>query len=242
MPGLGRLRSIDPQNLQYHMHRSLTPAEVTTALTNKTWGFSGSPLDQGNSGTCTGHMAAHFIHCSPIPHKGFIDPFKTYRLAVTLDEYPDNDADATAPNNEDLQAGSSGTGVMKALTQMGLLQGFLWAQRFEDGVTWCLTRGPIGMGTNWYSSMFDATREGFVKIASNASIAGGHEWLIRGVDKKLGLALAVNSWGPKWNATATGKWASKKLPAGHFLIDFETLARLFREDGDVVSGVEKKAA
>jgi hypothetical protein len=239
MPGLGRLRSLDPRNEQYHMHRALDPLAPLQVPDHKTWAFSGHPLDQGDTGTCTGHAAAHFIHAAPIGHKTFLDPFQIYREAVLLDEYPDNDADAKAPNNDGLQAGSSGTGVMKALTQRGVLANFLWAQRLEDALTWCLTRGPVCVGTNWYSSMFNPTKQGFVKIDAAATIAGGHEWLIRGVDKKTATALAVNSWGAKWNDKATGKWGTGKVPAGHFLIDFETLSRLFHEDGDVVSGVEK---
>jgi hypothetical protein len=223
------------------MHRTLGPVAPLQVPDDKTWSFSGSPLDQGDTGTCTGHAAVHFIHAAPISHKTFLNPFDVYRLGVTLDEYDDNDGDANLPDAE-CQAGGSGTGVMKALKQLGHLEGFLWAQRFEDGITWCLTRGPVCVGTNWYGSMFDPTPEGFVKITAGAGIAGGHEWLIRGADKKRAVALAVNSWGPKWNAKATGRWGKTKLPAGHFLIDFETLSRLFHEDGDVVSGIEKRAA
>lgn len=237
-PGLGRKPATDPRNDAHPMHKALSFAERTSPVTVKTWGFSGTPLDQGQSGTCTAHAAAHFIHAQPIAHRGFLDPFSLYREAVLLDEYPDNDGDATILDPNKLQAGSSGTGVAKALDKRGLLVEYLWAQRFEDAITWVLTRGPVMVGTNWYGSMFDPDRNGHLVIAKNAAVDGGHEWLIRGVDKKRGIALMVNSWGGKWGGV--GRWEGSGVRSGHALIDFETLARLFHEDGDAVSAVEKK--
>lgn len=239
MPAFGRLKSIDPRNGNFLMHRNLSPGEALKVPNVHSWGFTGSVLDQGNTGTCTAHAAAHFLHASPIAHKGFIDPFALYREAVLLDEYSDNDGDATARSNSDLQAGSSGTGVAKAMDKRGLLSEYLWAQRMEDAIVWVLSRGPVMVGSNWYTSMEDTTSEGYVKITPGAGVAGGHEWLIRGADKKRGIVLCVNSWGNAWGG-GTARWAGNDLKGGHFLLDFDTLARLFHEDGDAVSAIEKK--
>lgn len=236
MPGFGRRPSTDLRNAAHPMHRALAPTEAANPIVQKTWGFRGVPLDQGDTGTCTGHAGAHFIHCSPIAHRRFIDPFLLYREAVLQDEYTDNDLDATLPNDQ-LQAGSSGTGVAKALNKRGLLKEYLWAQRFEDAITWVLTRGPVMVGSNWYSSMMTPNASGRLVITPGASIVGGHEWLIRGADKKRGLALMVNSWGPSWGGV--GRWVGSKVRGGHALIDFDTLARLFHEEGDAVSAIEK---
>lgn len=239
MPGLGRLRAIDKRNEQHLMHRRLGPVAALKVPEQKTWGFRGAPLDQGNTGTCVAHAAAHFIHASPFSHRKFIDPFKLYRELVLLDEYPENDHEAEEQSVSGLQMGSSGTGGAKALHKRGLISEYLWAQRMEDAITWVLTRGPVMLGTNWYNSMFQATPDGMLKIAAGSGIAGGHEWLIRGADKKKGRALMVNSWGPGWGG-GTGKWtAGAKIPGGHAVVDFETLARLFHEDGDAVSCLEK---
>lgn len=90
-------------------------------------------------------------------------------------------------------------------------------------------------GGDWYSSMFNPTSEGFVKITPGSYVAGGHEWLLRGVSTRRGVAWGTNSWGPSWNP-----WnPSRKLRSGHFLIDFETLDKLFKDGGDVVSPIER---
>lgn len=239
--GLGRLPATDPRNERHRMRRLLAaPPPALPVPDLRTWPFSGIPLDQGETGTCTTHAAAHFLHCGPLPHRGFLNPFDLYRETVLLDEYTDNDAEATGPI-EKMQGGSSGTGAAKALEKRGLISEYLWADTLADLTLWVLTRGPVMVGTNWYRGMFEPTPEGFVKIPQRDRIAGGHEWLIRAVDVRRGVAEAVNSWGIlRFNAAPTGKWGGSKLRPGHFLIDMNTLERLFHEDGDVVSCIEKK--
>jgi hypothetical protein len=236
MPGLGRRPSIDPRNERYPMRRML--AEVPPVLPVpdlKLWRFDGEPLDQGNTGTCTAHAAAHFIHAEPFRHRGYLDPFDLYRDVVRSDEYHDNDHEADGPI-EGMQGGSSGTGAAKALAKRGHISEFLWAGRIQDVNLWALTRGPVMIGSNWYPSMNQPTAEGFIKIMGSNPGPLGHEWLLRGVNMRRGIGHGVNSWGPKWNAGIKG------VRPGHFLIDLDTLDRLFREDGDGVSAIEKRAA
>ena len=229
--GLGRRFAPDARD---HPMRAMLPRALAPLPTHKTWHFRGAVLDQGATGTCTAHAAAHFYRAEPIQHRHDLDPFQLYREAVLLDEWTDNDAEAQITDNTQLQWGSSGRGVVKALEARGLVKEYVWAQTLREAVEWVLTRGPVLIGTNWYDGMFNPTREGFVKIAPNDTIAGGHETLIRGVNTTKGFALVVNSWGPRWNKAAT------ECPDGHFLIAFEDLERLFHEDGDAVSPIETK--
>jgi len=224
--GLGRLPAKDPRNSAFALPRLAPQAG------RKVWGFPGTVLNQGATGTCVAHAAAHFIHCSPRPHRAFLDAFQLYRETVLLDEYPGNDSEAYDPNNSHLQYGSSGTGGAKALHKRGLISGYLWADTLENAIQWILQRGPVMVGSNWYDGMFSPSPEGYVKISG--SVAGGHEYLVRGVSTKRGVAWAVNSWGPTWSPRISGR----SLPSGHFLIPFEVLERLFREGGDIVSPLE----
>jgi hypothetical protein len=232
--GLGRKPATDIRNLQHPMRR-LLPAATTTLPERKTWSFRGAPLDQGATGTCVAHAAAHFIRSAPMRHTRDIDPFQLYREAILLDEYPANDHEATSPpDNKGLQYGSSGTGGAKALDRRGILKEYLWAQTMREAIEWVLTRGPVMIGTNWYDSMFNPSAQGFAKITPATTVAGGHEYLLLGANQRKGIATFVNSWGPRWNHAAT------LCRPGFFLMDYETLERLFHEDGDAVSAIEQK--
>lgn len=212
------------------MRRALAAPVSADTPTIKTWQFMGDVLDQGNTGTCTAHAAAHFIHSSPFGHRGYLDPFDLYREIVRVDEYPDNDHEADGDVSK-MQTGSSGTGAAKALHKRGLISEYLWAKGLDEIVAWVLLRGPVMIGTNWYAGLGSPTPEGFANISG--ALRGGHEWLIRGVNLRRGFALAVNSWGPQFNRNATG------CRPGHFLLDIDTtLRRLIAEDGDGVSALE----
>jgi hypothetical protein len=83
------------------------------------------------------------------------------------------------------------------------------------------------VGTNWYESMFYPAADGQVSITSRSSIAGGHEYLIYGVEKNgAGYRfLAQNSWGTVWGNS------------GRFWLSDATLSRLLSEQGDVTQFV-----
>lgn len=228
MPGFGRIQSTDSHSQPRMMSLLVEPPPSLPVPDRMHWSFRGKPLDQGNTGTCTAHAAAHFIHAAPFTHKAFLDPFALYREIVLLDTFKANDHEATEPDNSKLQGGSTGTAAAKALAARGLISGFLFADTLSDATLWLLTRGPVMFGTDWYDSMVDVTPEGFVKIAKGARVVGGHEYCCLGVDTKRGVFFFVNSWGPAWGKN------------GRFLMDIGTLTQLFKAGGDAVSPLEIK--
>jgi hypothetical protein len=233
--GLGRLQAVDTRNALHPMMRMLPEIAPPNLPVSKAWPFDQPSLNQGDTGTCTAHAAVHFMMCGPWKHKAsvLVNPYTLYREIVLLDEYPQNDHEALVVENFNLRMGSSGTGAAKALHRRNLITEYLWAGRFEDAINWILLRGPLMIGTNWYSSMYDGTPEGFLQIKSGARLDGGHEWVLRSWNRKKAYGEAINSWGPSWNA------GRSKVKGGRFLIDEETLRRLFHEDGDAVSAIEK---
>lgn len=235
--GLGRRFAPDHRDENYPM-RALLPKTVDALPLSKTWDFRGAILDQGATGACTAFAAAHFIRSAPMRHKTDIRPFDLYREGVLLDEFPDNDVEATRPD-EQMQFGSSGRAMVKALEARGLIKEYRWGWSVDEISAWILTRGPVLVGTNWYEGMFNPTSEGFVKIAANDTVAGGHEYLVRAANRSKAIALVVNSWSARWNSNANPP-PGLRCPPGHFLIDFETLHRLIREGGDGVSPIEQK--
>jgi hypothetical protein len=239
--GLGRKFAPDARDENYPM-RTLLPKAIETLPTSKTWDFRGAVLDQGGTGTCTAHAAAHFVRSAPMRHKHDLNAFDIYREGVLLDEWGDNDVEATRTDDQ-LQFGSSGRGMVKALEARGIIKEYRWGWSVDEISAWVLTRGPVLIGTNWYEDFFNPTTEGFVKFKTpdGGGIAGGHETVVRAANRTKAIALVVNSWSARWNANANPP-PGLRCPPGHFLIDFETLHRLIREGGDGVSPIEQKKA
>lgn len=232
--GLGRLFTPDTRDTGYLMRRLLAPPS-TPIPTRKTWPFRIVPYDQGSTGTCVGHAWTHFLACAPMQTvKGVATPYELYREIVKIDEWAENDAEATGPDSG-LQFGTSVRAGAEALKTRGHLGSYLWAFNLREAVEWVLTRGPVVMGTNWYDSMMNVNAEGYVKISG--SVSGGHAWLLRGVNNKQGIAECVNSWGDRWGVNQKGKI---ERPRGHFLITLEDLERLIHENGEACSTVETK--
>lgn len=237
--GLGRIASVDFRDERYPM-RALLPRAASTRSA-RTWDLPYDALDQGGTGTCTAHAATHALMCAPYRHKasrlGFT-PMQLYREGVLHDGWPQNDAEATASSDDQLQFGSDGRAMAKALEARGWLKEYRWGWTVEDVTEWLLERGPVMIGTNWYDSMFNVDHEGRIKIGATSPIAGGHETVLRRYEKRRGLYLLRNSWGRKFNGTGLGL-PGFKCRIGEGILDGETLHRLLRENGDALSFIEK---
>jgi hypothetical protein len=227
--GLGRVYKPDPRDKMFLMARKLAPAHKVAVPTSKLWAIGSVHLDQGDTGTCVGHGWKNFSRCAPlqVTAKNAPGPFDIYRKAVLLDEWPENDGEATAPES-DLQGGTSVRAGAKAMTQFGRLKSYLWAFDLQTMLQFLLTRGPVVLGTNWYDSMFDTDKNGIVKITPQAQIAGGHCYLARGADTKRMLIRFCNSWSNGW-----GK-------GGDAYMSFADAERLIHEEGEACTAVEQK--
>lgn len=228
--GFGRCTPPDrDQDEKYLMRRALGAAGAGLP-TRKTWRINGKSLDQGRTQTCVGHAWLNFLRCEPMrtEHPG-INAFDIYRSAVTMDEWRSNDGEARLPDNDvRLKFGTSVRAGAKAMMTQGRLQSYLWAFALQPAVEWVLTKGPVVLGTDWWSSFEKPDAEGIVQITANARIVGGHAFLWRGVDTKRALARCTNSWGDDW-----GK-------SGEFFIPFRDLERLIADAGEVCTAYEKR--
>ena len=212
----------------YLMRRAL--AAAGTALpTRRTWPINRLSLDQGQTGTCVGHAWRNFLRCAPLrTEKSGPSPFDIYRSAVTLDEWSRNDDEAILPDGDsDLDDGTSVRAGAKAVTELGRLKSYLWAFALQPAVEWVLTKGPVVLGTDWWSSFQSPGAAGILQITPGAHVVGGHAYLWRGVDTRRGLALCTNSWGDEW-----GK-------SGEFYLPFRDLERLIADNGEACTAVEK---
>lgn len=220
--GLGRRYAPDVRDRGYLL---AAPPPTQKIPAYRMW-QTGVRLDQGQTPQCVGYSCALLVRAGPIVNP-LPDPSKIYALAQTLDEFPD-----TPPAD-----GTSVRAGFKALQKMGILSAYHWAPNISTAMNFVLSTGPMVFGTNWYDSMFDPDKHGYLNIDPKAQVAGGHAWLVCGAengrtnpDGSKGAARMQNSWGRSWGDN------------GRAWISYDTLSRLIKEDGEAGMGIEIKEA
>ena len=214
--GLGRLYTPDPNDDKYQIRALLSAVEPIQMPKYKYW-YGTMFLDQGSTSQCVEYSWHHWVQLGPVrpgvrfPYWEFGAP---YREMQRVDEWPGENYDGTS-----VRAGA------KVMQQMGYVDTYLWGWDLKTVVEAVATVGPVVMGTNWYSGMFTPESvTGYVR--PTGGLAGGHAWVIDGINITKGFARCKNSWGTGW-----GK-------RGRFRLAFEDLERLINEDGEACLAVE----
>ena len=186
----------------------------TTPVASVLWPRYAPILDQGRIGSCTGNAMTGWLACAPhcattAAAARYTEEYAValYSRATRLDNVP-----GSYPPSD---TGSTGLAVAKAARQLGEIRSY--GHVFTtSALLSALQHSPVIIGSVWTDGMFSPDAQGFVH--PNGSIAGGHEWLVRGLhygvtadDQYL---IADNSWGSSFGM------------AGSFrvrLADWETL-------------------
>ena len=212
--GLGRLHSPDARDHKYLLRTLTAPTRPLRTIHHPM--FS-KWLDQGATGTCVGHGFRHLLtgYPQPMAHPA-PSAFAIYDRAIQLDEWADNDRDTARQFGTSVRAGA------KVLQELGLISAYGWAFDLDTALAWLSWHGPLVIGTNWYDSMFERGRDGYLRIPPGARVAGGHCTLVVGIDVKRGAVRGLTSW---------RDW-------GYWWLSFEDFARLIREDGECCSPTE----
>jgi len=213
---LGRNVVIDNRDNNYLISQ-LLPQKVTS-ITSKYWQDDIWSGDQGKTPMCVGYAWAHFIEDGPITHSGvhpLVSPVTIYKEAQKVDEWPGENYNGTS-----VRAGA------KYLLSSNKISSYLWAFEINTLINTVLNVGPVVVGSNWYNGMFNPDRNGLIKISG--SIAGGHAYVINGIDTNSKLFRIKNSWGKSWGQ------------GGHAYISFADMTRLIKENGEVCLAVENK--
>lgn len=206
---LGRHIEHDPRSRNYAF--ALTGHPLTKVL----WPRAGSPLNQGNLGSCTGNAITGVLNTAPFRKNGAKlytekEAVRIYELATTLDKisgsYPPDDT------------GSSGLAVCKAAKQLGLISGYKHAFSLQAALE-ALMSGPVITGVAWYEGFDTPDPNGLVQISGQ--VRGGHEFEILGYDPATDLVEAENSWGASWGVK------------GRFFFTSATWGKLLAQQGDV---------
>jgi hypothetical protein len=212
--GLGRRRVYDSRDEQ-HLIRSILP-EKLPEITSKYWSDRGYWGDQGNTSMCTGYAMAHWLENSPITHKSpppVLKPDYIYHEAQKIDEWPGEDYE-----------GTSVRACAKVLQREGYISSYKWAFDLQTTIDAVLMKGPVVIGSTWYENMFSPDASGVIHVGG--SVAGGHAYLINGVNTKTKYFRIKQSWGRSWGNK------------GHAYISFYDLETLILDAGEVMLGVE----
>lgn len=214
--GQGRLFAADFRDLNYPMALS-SPLEPT--VTSRHWKI-GPILNQGLTQHCVAYSGEQFLTTYPVSNKPYTDPVELYKLCQLNDEWRD------VPHE-----GTSVRALFKILKAAGYIDNYSWA--FDAGTVrrFVLMNGPVVLGTNWYSGMYDIDRRGFIRPVGAPS--GGHAYLVRGAEDNItcpdgsrGAFRIVNAWGTSWGQDGKA-WLSYKDADG-----------LIKNYGEAVTAIE----
>lgn len=237
MPGFGRLVAPDARDGNYPMRLRLDPLRDQFFPTGLPLGnrhyFAGPVLDQGKTGTCVAHGWTAKVNAAPIMQKMSINPYDFYRRIVLVDEWGDNDSEATA-SDELLQNGTSVRAGAKTLISLGYAQSYLWAESGEDVRAWMLAGfGGVVIGVIWTQHMMQTDADGFVSFSG--SHMGGHCVYLNGWNDKVKrggkivrAARGQNSWGKEWGQS------------GRFWITLEDLDFAITSNGEACALTEQR--
>ena len=206
---LGRHVRHDPRSAAYAL-----PVLPKSAIKNVTWERHTGILDQKNIGSCVPNCGTALLATNALGYTGVSSvtvpkadtkgEFKAgeswdldenfalqlYRLVTRIDPY----AGAWEPDD----TGSDGLTLAKALVMLGLSDVYQHAFSYGALVSALNTRGPAGLGTRWYNSMFDPKPDGEIVVDPTSGVAGGHEYLVRQFDADNDRVWIDNSWGESW--------------------------------------------
>jgi hypothetical protein len=191
------------------------PTPTPTPSAGKVW-TNIEQLDQKQTGHCVGFGKAQF--CNTLGSENIDDHYTDADGHAIYYECKIIDGEPGAENGSSVHSGA------KALLNRKRIKGYAWATKTAEITAWILNYGPVDVGTDWYDGMFTPNSLGFIK--PTGSIAGGHDYIIIGVDDTFSYYIIKNSWGPDWGI----KGCAKIL-----ISDFE---KLLNANGEAMVAVE----
>lgn len=191
-PRFGRIAVENPAALAKYPIRGLL-GDAEQKLRSKTWTI-GQRLDQGREGACVGFAWTAELLARPYAIRGCgqhtAQPL--YYACQRADPFAGGEYPGAVPH----MAGTTVEAGAQILTAAGHYTQYRWARSERDIALAVAYKGPVVIGVNWFSGMYDADPGGF--IHKSGQYLGGHCTLIFGVDIAGGYYKILNSWGRDW--------------------------------------------
>lgn len=217
--GLGHIELADPRDALFPLSAVLPERPF---VSQKMWWDNGWWGDQGNTSMCTIFSWSHWLEDGPMiqdelgnREKPLFDVTKFYAKAQLNDGLPGTNYN-----------GSTVRAVAKILKELNVISEYRWAESVDDIVTCLLTLGPVVVGTRWFTDMFKP--DGQYVVHPTGGMAGGHAYLLNGVDTDKKLIRIKNSWGKAWG------------DQGHAFISFDDFATLLANGGQACMAIANK--
>lgn len=232
---LGRTINHDPRSADYPYR----PRKAVQVVTRNAWP-TGLPILEQRLGSCVPNTGVEWLATdhSTRPALSTVDSVRPggseaidltdaleaerwiedpetglYHLVTNRDPF----LGAFPPND----TGSDGTTLGNLFVELGWVESFEHAFGGLGDVLSGLMEGPVWIGTNWYSSMFDTNSDDELVISPGAWVAGGHQFLLTGaVDTMRQRVEMRNHWRYDWGRQGKA-WMSYAL-----------IERLLDEQGD----------
>jgi hypothetical protein len=185
-----------------------------SALKKRYWDDNNWWGNQGDTSQCVAYAWEHWIDDPPVVHAQvpMFDPAMIYEEAKLIDGIKGPHEGTT------VRAGA------KTLKARGLIKEYRWTWSTKVVEQCILQLGPMVIGTDWYEDMFYPDQQG--RISIGGQLAGGHAYLLNGVDTVARRFRIKNSWGKEWGQ------------GGHAHIRYSDLARLLFPGGEACIAVE----
>jgi hypothetical protein len=217
--GLGHIELADARDADFPLS-AILPA--TPFITQKMWWDNGWWGDQGNTSMCTVFSWSHWLEDGPMiqdelvnQERPLYDVTQLYQKAQLNDGLPGTNYN-----------GSTVRAVAKILKGLNIISEYRWASSVDDISTCLLTLGPVVVGTRWYTNMFNP--DSSYQIHVGGGMAGGHAYVLNGVDMEKKLFRIKNSWGKSWGQE------------GHAFISFDDFAGLLANGGQACMAIANK--
>lgn len=190
---LGRVHVPDERDKKFPMSAAIPMSAGDR--TYRYWWANGWWGNQGAKPHCVAYSWMHWLEDGPTTHSKtrtagtgpLFDTTKLYKEAQKIDQWPGENYDGTS-----VRAGA------QMLRSWGVIQSFRWAWDAATVVRALLTTGPVVVGTWWHVDMFQPKLDketGKILITPSGGKAGGHAYMLNGVNTEKGLVRIKNSWG-----------------------------------------------